>query len=88
MCFRLALKLAQRAMQQLKNERVRIGASNPCASPAMKLTSAMPDYDWLGLWRPLLSLAAFIASKIDELARHLAPRLDELVAQVRAVVAR
>ncbi|KAK4701231.1 hypothetical protein P7C70_g5010, partial [Phenoliferia sp. Uapishka_3] len=63
----VCLRLVQRIMQQLKNERVRL------------------DYDWVTLWRSILTLAGFIVSKLEEL-RSISNRVDDLVAQIFIVL--
>lgn len=41
-----------------------------------------PEYDWVTLWRSILTLSGFIVSKLAEL-RLVSDKVNTLVAQVR-----
>ena len=77
----------QRVMQQMKTERVRIGEFSACFRICLHLTDDLPrtagsEYDWVPLWRSVLSLGGFIVSKSDRL-RQSANKVDDVVSQVR-----
>jgi hypothetical protein len=46
-----------------------------------RLTQLDADYNWVVLWRSILSLSAFIVSKIDDL-RIRTTKMDDLISQV------
>lgn len=43
------------------------------------------EYDWVAIWRSILSLSAFIVSKHDDL-RVVSTQLDDLISQVCSVI--
>ncbi|KAI5474729.1 hypothetical protein MNV49_002530 [Pseudohyphozyma bogoriensis] len=61
---------------------------SPCSTVWPALTGFSSDtqhYNWVVLWRSILSLSAFVVSKIDDL-RQATTKLDDLISQIFIVV--
>lgn len=68
-------------MQQLKTERVRLGASHVSSPSSSILTASLrAEYDWVTIWRSIISLSGFLISKHAELEDDSS--LGDLISQV------